>query len=384
MVSNMDSREIEKYIVDIMSGERIITLANGNIFIFRNPTLFEKTHAHYIYEQSLKDYKSQGMQSSEDLINIAKESNEWTDVDSSYMDKFDEIIDFAKKQIDQAIGVGQKKRIEKQISKAKDKRKIIASRYHYLTSHGIEQQAIEDKIRMMIRHVTERIDRTPLWSTQNDFDNETDYGLLTELVGMYLSDDLNLEIKDIREIARSAQWRIRWGAGKDDLKTLFGVDVRDLSDIQFSLMYWSQVYDSVYMSMDCPPDNIIEDDDKLDMWLKDREKEQSQQRRNKAIDKKTGRKGFYDEQTGKFHAHGKSVMDHKEVGYIVDGEFDENGIFRYYTLEEKRAKIAEIHEYNTPEVRRMLQSEHNRVKDGQQIREEKLRQGRSRHIIGTN
>ena len=377
----MDIQEIEEYIAAIMWGKRIVTLSDGRVFVFRSPTVAEKSYAHFVYKASLEKHKAEGvLQSSDDLIAIARHQGEWTDVDSNYLDKFEEIINFANGQMAETINTIQKKRIQKQIDQAYHKKHEVSMKYAYLTGHSIEQQAAEEKVRILVRCTAERIDGVSIWLSDEEFGNETDHGLLAELVSLYVSKDDDLNTKKIREIARSAQWRIRWAAGKENISTLFGVDVRDLSDTQFALMYWSQVYDSVYMSMECPPDDVIADDEKLDEWLKNREKEQDSKRRNQSMDKT--RKGFYDKD-GKFYTHGKKPTDHKEVGLVVDGEFDENGVFRHYTPEEKRAKIEEIQKYNTPDVRRLLQGEHKRLQKDGVLREEKLRQGRSRWIMGS-
>ena len=46
-------------------------------------------------------------------------------------------------------------------------------------------------------------------------------------------------------------------------------------------MIWSRMYDNVYESMECPTDDVIEDDDMLDGWFilqrKKREKDKAEQ-----------------------------------------------------------------------------------------------------------
>ena len=78
-----------------------------------------------------------------------------------------------------------------------------------------------------------------------------------------------------RSLARNDPWRSIWSSRKGD--GLFGRPSVELSDEQRNLILWSQFYDNVYESPDCPSDEIIDDDDALDGWMiaqrKKREKE---------------------------------------------------------------------------------------------------------------
>ena len=72
--------------------------------------------------------------------------------------------------------------------------------------------------------------------------------------------------QQIRTLAKSPQWRSIWGSSKGEAG-IFGVPATQLSDEQRGLIAWSKLYDSVYDSMECPDDKVIEDDDLLDGWL---------------------------------------------------------------------------------------------------------------------
>lgn len=65
-----------------------------------------------------------------------------------------------------------------------------------------------------------------------------------------------------RKLARSEEWRIMWGIKKGAIFRFL-----PLSDIQLQLSYFSGFYDGVFKHPDCPPKEIIEDDDMLDGWL---------------------------------------------------------------------------------------------------------------------
>ncbi len=87
-----------------------------------------------------------------------------------------------------------------------------------------------------------------------------------------------LSVRDIRELARNEPWKSLWTTRNDSGCDLFlDVKKRVLDDNQKVLLVWSQIYDNIQESMDCPSNDVISDDDMLDGWFivqsKKREKE---------------------------------------------------------------------------------------------------------------
>lgn len=73
-----------------------------------------------------------------------------------------------------------------------------------------------------------------------------------------------LNSEQYRELANCDYWRgiynIRRGS-------LFKRPIVDYSDSQRQLLSWSQTYDNIYKSPDCPPQSIIDDCDAIDGWF---------------------------------------------------------------------------------------------------------------------
>ncbi len=90
--------------------------------------------------------------------------------------------------------------------------------------------------------------------------------MLVENISIAFSNRKVLDGKRIRRLARSNAWRFQWQAGKG-LGGLFGRPIIELDPEQQAIVYWSQVYDNVYESMDRPEDSVIENDDELDAWF---------------------------------------------------------------------------------------------------------------------
>lgn len=375
----MEYEKIEEYIAKILWGKRIITLDN-DVFVFRSLTIEEKNRAIFVYEKALQDYKSE-LLSSDELIKEAHKQGAWTDVDANYYYKFDELVQVAHDQLENAT-VAQKNRIKRQIKKAEDRRCDVVTRYNHITSNSIEQLANEDRLKYVVQCITENFDGNTIWGDHKPFNKDTDHTLLIRLIAAYI--DRTHDIFDtttLRKIARSPQWRIRWNIGKKDPRSLFGVDLRDVNEIQLGIIYWSQVYDNVYSMIEGPTDDVIEDDVKLDEWLKKHQEEERTKKINRTLDKESKRKGFFDKK-GKFHPHGKGAFDHKEVGCFLDGYYDENRYFIPYTAAEKKEILEELYGRNNPAIRQILGSEYNKLKeDGAPVREERLRKGRNRMLL---
>jgi hypothetical protein len=89
--------------------------------------------------------------------------------------------------------------------------------------------------------------------------------------------EVNITEEMYREISRTEPWASYWRT-----KPRF----KRLSDEQKYTILWSHQYDSVYKHPDCPPDDIIEDDDALDGWMLIKKKEREQKQNVAQIDKK--------------------------------------------------------------------------------------------------
>ena len=88
---------------------------------------------------------------------------------------------------------------------------------------------------------------------------------------------------ELRELARNEPWKSLWVMREAANAPLFPNHVGDLelTNNQKGLIIWSQTYDNIQESLDCPSKDVIEDDDMLDGWFivqgQKRDKEKSEQ-----------------------------------------------------------------------------------------------------------
>lgn len=70
-----------------------------------------------------------------------------------------------------------------------------------------------------------------------------------------------------------AKWRLMWRTSKATKQTPFPGHPSSWDINKLRLIYWSNFYDSVYNSINRPPQWVIDDDDLLDKWVEEQGKE---------------------------------------------------------------------------------------------------------------
>lgn len=97
-----------------------------------------------------------------------------------------------------------------------------------------------------------------------------------------------INASQMREIARTEPWRSYWSVGQENV---FGVSASHLGDRQKQIIMYAKMYDNAYQNPECPPDEVIEDDDMFDGWMLSEKKDREKDKKKKNIDKITGQKG---------------------------------------------------------------------------------------------
>lgn len=89
----------------------------------------------------------------------------------------------------------------------------------------------------------------------------------------------------VREIVRTDPWRSLWALKEES--TLFKNKDRELTMDQKHALIWSRMYDNVQESMDCPPEEVINDDDMLDGWFIVQRRKQESEKATSELENKT-------------------------------------------------------------------------------------------------
>src|SRR5690606_2327455 len=84
---------------------------------------------------------------------------------------------------------------------------------------------------------------------------------------------LSLSASQIRRIARNDPWRSHYTLCKENP---FNKNVVDYSDEQRTHILFTKMYESAYEHPECPPEDVMNDDDLFDGWMiKERRKRES-------------------------------------------------------------------------------------------------------------
>ena len=99
--------------------------------------------------------------------------------------------------------------------------------------------------------------------------------------------DSILDQTQIRELARNEPWKSIWATKEHTGVQLFSNHDREKSVNQQNIIVWSMMYDNIQESMDCPTDDVIQDDDMLDGWFLLQAEKREKDREEKAFEEKT-------------------------------------------------------------------------------------------------
>ena len=77
-----------------------------------------------------------------------------------------------------------------------------------------------------------------------------------------------LSEEQIRDLCKNEPWKSLWNvAHKGQIKLFLQEEGRDITINQKNILSWSQIYDNIQESIDCPEFDVIQDDDFLDGWF---------------------------------------------------------------------------------------------------------------------
>ena len=360
----MSPEEIEKANGKIAWGGRFIQAKDSSgtkhVLVIKSLSIRQRNFVNFIYDDALSEARSNGVMTKFDLYNKYKAKGIWTPLDDEKIEKLEEQIKKLNEIANHAKG-REKKRFDIQIKKMTADYNNVANKRFDLFSQSAETYANEMQSLGLVFCSTHNDQGERIWNNWDDFLNNSDSLLILNVLSSIKNID-TFTLKEIREIARSTSWRFRWNGAKG-VGDLFGKSVCEFDAEQQSLLYWSQVYDSVYESMERPPEDIIDDDAALDKWFED------QHRKDKA--KEVSEKGAI----GKIKLSPK-MRGSGEIFIVTNPNVNPNAPNR-----------EEIDGLNTEFVRKFKQQEAEKIKEKGILSETELRDRKNRiarKVIGSS
>lgn len=210
------------------------------------------------------------------------------------------------------------KKARKYIDRAEEELNTLFNKRHsfdHLTCHGT---AIYARYQFIVENSIDNIDSL----TQ------------LEIVDIMELNNLNrISETTLREIARTEPWRGIWSIGK---KThIFSCSAFHLSDDQKRLMQWTHMYDNIYENHECPPDEVIENDDLLDGWFIVKRRESKKDKKRSELEKRIGKNANADE----IFVVAKSEDDVKNI-FDMNDDMSKNIVSNRIKLIQKHGEIS--------------------------------------------
>jgi hypothetical protein len=381
--------ELSTLLDHISWGHRIVEIktldGTEHTFAFRPLKLDERNAAQHVYNDALRRGKLDNIPERNELLLLVNREGLWNSKRDQEIEILrDELVN-REEELSQTKFKSKKTKLVRRIKKIKNAlEELVSIKVRLLDLPSLEYYANQQQAHYILHKSTLTFPALkPKWPNFEDLENEENTEIVFQLITKYHNYDV-AEISKIRALARHGLWRIKWSAAKmcGNLAQLFDVGLSDITVDQQMLIYWSQVYDSVYEAYERPPDDVIEDDEQLDKWLEKEAKEREQERRQTFKSKKSNlglgkanasnaneimlpNEGFYSD---------VCTCDAKNIRGKPHLRSCTYGVFFYYANARRDEEIKGIHECNPDNIRLVLAKEKNTLQKAKTVvREEHLR-----------
>lgn len=356
---------------------------NMDHVIFRDPTLEDRNF--YLFTRDVEELRARslGVSTEGELMENARQGGYWGTVEEEIEAKSEEHLAFLRSELEAKKKFRARQNIIKiQIEDVMAKQEWVRRKHDEFRLNSAEYMAHEIAAFALLRRVLLDLDGKPILAQDDTFLFFKNHylSLLYVLVQEMMTEGL-FEIIDIREIARSVEWRLIWSLSRENLPSIFGRPIGNLTLNHRLLIYWSRIYDSAFESHEPPESDIINDNERFDDWLA-----------HKDVGAKKKEEG----------------SDHQENGQVLDGHYVEEcscgakvknkgrglgektqhantclyGTWHQYTALEKQQAAQKIYGRNSGMIRKLIDSEQESVLRKGVVEEQHLRDKRSRELIG--
>jgi hypothetical protein len=250
--------KIDNLLYRIVTGQYKVTY-DDTVYVVKQPSFALKNEANMLYNDVLKTSRFEPWISERQcyikLINAGLLRPDFEPELTRLEKKLESLkIDLYKKYLD----VKAQRKIKQSIRITRNQHNKLSDIKSSLYSFTVKGFASITKFEYLFLHTIYTLDDVAVHTQDN-----INHRLLTNaIVTSHLTEG------DYRELARSLVWRTHHSTTKVPFP-----DFTYLTDEQQQLISYSNMYDSVYKNSECPPDEVIKDDDMLDGWLLLQQKE---------------------------------------------------------------------------------------------------------------
>jgi hypothetical protein len=263
----MDHTDKEHAILQIVQGQYFVDLRD-KLLIYREPDLNLLWLSVYEYRKFYQKYQDNGaFLTQQEANNLLEEEGIWDQDDQKTLKDLEENLLKLKKGRSEFRYQSKKlAAIDNTIEETMRHINKLDARKNTFFTQTIEYQARQSQRYWLLSKSIFDTNLKLYWDSFDELEQDYDVDFINELVIKVFYEGL-FDTKTIRMLAREEPWRTRWKAACKFGTSPFSNE--HMTNTQYYLVYWSSVYDSVYESMDCPSQSVIDDDAALDSWFEE-------------------------------------------------------------------------------------------------------------------
>ena len=275
--------DLENLLYRIINGYYFIN-TGGTTYKVVPPSVCIKQNAHQLYLNTIDDYKfdTSSWTSENTIKNLLKIYNIWDEKNDKEFENISDQINKTKVQLFLHYQNSTlKKQLKQSILELNNQLDDYYNKKHYFDYLTLEYYAQSIKNQYIITNMIYDSNNKQIFNTE-DFNN-IDSVFLEKILSEIQKNTISSE--KIKTIARSEIWRSFWNISKENV---FDGKIKDWTDEQRSLVNFTKVLDSIREHMECPSEDILNDNDALDGWIYYQNDKSEKEKKRKHISDKFG------------------------------------------------------------------------------------------------
>ena len=249
----MDEGQRHFFANQILSGIKFVTVNNQRYKIIA-PSRELKVIAEHIYQDTIEALRFDDFITRDKAKRLLIGLGVWGPNEDESLKKLEKYLDDQKVKLYHALYDGeQQKRVRRAIKSTKANIHKSYTRKYSLDHMTLESHAFITKRKFLIGMCLRDVNNEAVYHEDGFWDADS---TILERVVEAIDRDM-LSVEDVRELARNDPWRSVWNIGKE---RCMGVAAADFTDDQKTLTTFAKMYDSAYQNLECPSDEVFDDD----------------------------------------------------------------------------------------------------------------------------
>ncbi len=267
----------QELLIDIIIEDSIPFTFNNVVYSINSPSRQSKIIAGEIFFEFYYKALEEGVLDSDGVYKLLEKYNIWNNQKETVFRKLKKDEEDMKVAVFENYLDSDRRATVKQLLRMNEaEMERMSQEKHSLDYLGAEFVGNYAKYQLLLGNSIYRKGK-PLWKSMRRWE-------LPDEMANIINKKLNrykLNSEQYRDLANSDYWR---GIYNIKRGVLFKRAVVDYSDSQRQLLSWSQTYDNIYKSPDCPPQSIIDDNDAIDGWFIMQKRKRDRETNNSTIE----------------------------------------------------------------------------------------------------